>query len=210
MKKSLFFKLCFSLIFSVCFLKAEDSDTNLDLPIGCGPWPIDSLLTISTRYYNSIEEKKLDNQINTLNNLSDVIIEKSILSKEELNTSRAVFARWGKKPCSVGRLYHVVEREDSEFKKVFKEIFGKSLKCYQAVCTTYRRNDKIDENISVAQDNSGMWDLGTFSTIDLWLMDEDGKCYVILSYEPAREFKYNMSKSALERLGIHNAQLWDK
>jgi hypothetical protein len=210
MKKSLFFKLCFSLIFSVSFLKAENSDTNPDLPISCGPWPIDYLITISTRYYNSIEEKKLDNQINTLNNLSDVIIEKSKLTKEELNTSKAVFARWGKKPCSVGLLYHVVEREDSEFKKVFKEIFGKSLKCYQAVCTTYKRNDKTDENISVAQDNSGMWDLGTFSTIDLWLMDEDGKCYVILSYKPDREFKYNLTYSALERLGIHDAQLWDK
>lgn len=208
------FKLKFCVLLFNLFnpsVQGEVAEANKNSDVNYGSWPIDQFYSTAARYYQSLDTKKLDDQVITLNDLSEVIIdlpENSPESKDGVNKLKYAFARWGKKPVSVVPIYQVVEHGDSEFRRDFKEIFGKSVKYYQCVCATYATNNKSDLNNLRVLDPSGIFSVATFSKLDLWLMDENGKCYVVLSYEVARGFKGNMKFKALEKLGIRDAKLW--
>lgn len=194
---------------SAAMLSGEQ-DNGSAIKVNHGPWPIDKFCSIAANYYQGISKKKLDDQVVTLNDLGDVKLNIETNNSPDAAKSDlgALKARWGKKSQFLAPLYHVVESDDAVFKVDFKEIFGKSIKYYQAVCISYPGDERADKNSWRVLDPTGLFELASISTIDLWLMDEDGKCYVILSYEPARGFKGNLTYKVLERIGIRNAKLW--
>jgi hypothetical protein len=188
---------------------AEVQNSNHDTLISNESWPREKLCAVAANYYQSIADKKIEEKVVTLNDLSEIIVEQELFGVSAPKTARSAFVRWGKKPCSLSFLYNVIETDNSSFKKDFKEIFGKQVKYYQVVYTSYFLNGEQKATRFHTLDPSGMWNLDTFSKLDLWLMDEDGNNYVILSYEPARKFKGNLNSGVLKRLGVKNAKLWD-
>ena len=92
-----------------------------------GPWPLDQFFASSANFYQLIANKKLDNKIIVLNDLSDTVassMRQTIPVKEKAKLG-VLDKRWGSKPRAINFLYHVVEHDDSEFKRSFLRIFGK-------------------------------------------------------------------------------------
>jgi hypothetical protein len=174
-----------------------------------GKWAEEDFAAVASRYYKSLENSQLDKTVTTLNDLSEIITDPKAHPNSPSEYAKLTFSRWGKKPCFMTHLYQVVEQGDSRFKKDFKEIFGKNLKHYEVICASYQLDGSKEKTSIGDPDYSRMLSAELFSRIDLWLMDETGKCYVVLSYKPASSFKGNMRNEALKRLGIHGAKLWD-
>lgn len=203
--------LIFSILASFLFQGAcaEDQNSNQDTLISIESWPREKLCALGAEYYQALADKKIGDKVTTLNDLKEIIVDPEELGPLAPKTARTTFVRWGRKPHSLSFMNHIVEDANSTFRKDFKEIFGKEIKYHQVVYISYFIGEKQKKTKFYEIDPSGMWDLDTFSNLDLWLMDEDGKVYVIMSYEPSSKFKGNLRYSTLERLGVKNAKLWD-
>jgi hypothetical protein len=209
MKTILISRVFLVLIFFAASVSGEDSKGSSGESYYTESWDSVEFTTLAARYYRSLENKEFDKAVTTLNDFSEIVFDstkEAVTPKEKM---RAAFPRWGRKPCFITNLYQVVGQENSKFKLDFKEIFGKKLRHYKVVCLSYPHDEKKDLGKVLCGDYGQMLNDEEYSRIDLWLMDEDGKCYVVLSYEPSSSFKGNMRHGALERIGIHGARLWN-
>lgn len=165
-----------------------------------------------SHYYFLLSKKQLDNSVVTLSDLDVVTSLVDLTQSRESNVSSGsinkLFQRWGKKPSGIVKLYSVIERPDPDFKLEFEDIFKKKIKNYQVLCVTYTTSNPSENTRYKALDPHGLWVPGAFSMIDVWIVDEDNKWYVLMGYDARTSLKGNLNQKILSRLGIHDAKLW--
>lgn len=201
--------MCFSLFYlSLLSVDAQEGGSVL-----VGGSNFEGFYSVSSQYYKSLESKKLEEKVVTLNDLGEVCVDPGDEEdKSQLPTSKEGVrvraleknSRWGRAKPQLALLYRVVDFE--EIKGIFSRLFGKELSHWQVVVATYTRNEGKAKVVSES-DPSGAFDLDAFSKLDLWLLDEDGKWYVLLGYRPCLKLNQNISMAAAKRLGISPEKL---